>query len=282
MLDVAFVTTCKGRLHHIKRTLPMLVAQSPAEIVVVDYGCPDGVGDWVDMNYPEVTVVRAEDDAGFCVARARNLGARKTTSPWICFIDADVQVMTGWGDWMKKNLDPRFFYRAAKDRGLRENETWGTFLCSRKAFELSDGYDEVFRGWGGEDDDLYRRLNFIGIAESSYPAKFVEPLRHGDEERLAFYDSKERDIHHCVARFYLEAKLQIMLMQSKKHHPPIDVRLKIMNLVNDSVRKWSDDRTQDLPEISFTTNGIGWLPKPYRMLKKVSFTLTMEEWRGPS
>jgi hypothetical protein len=47
MTDVAFITTCKGGLHPIQETLPLIAAGSPAEIVVVDYGCPQGMGDWL-------------------------------------------------------------------------------------------------------------------------------------------------------------------------------------------------------------------------------------------
>jgi hypothetical protein len=37
-VEIAFITTCKGRLKHIQRTLPALVAESPYEIILVDYG----------------------------------------------------------------------------------------------------------------------------------------------------------------------------------------------------------------------------------------------------
>src|SRR6185369_6037579 len=100
-LQVGFVTTCKGRLHHIQRTLPLIVAQLPKEVVVVDYGCPQSVGDWVETHFPNVTVVRVGDDPGFCLSRARNIGARQTSAPWICFTDADALITSGWTDWMR-------------------------------------------------------------------------------------------------------------------------------------------------------------------------------------
>lgn len=55
---IAFITTCKDRLQHLKETLPLLVADKPTEIVVVDYDCPANSGDWVEANYPDVKVVR--------------------------------------------------------------------------------------------------------------------------------------------------------------------------------------------------------------------------------
>jgi len=275
--DIAFVTTCKGRLHHIKRTLPLLVAESPASIVVVDYGCPDNVGDWVTENYPDVVVVRIEDDPGFCVARARNLGAKRVDAPWICFIDADVQVKSGWLDWMVCNLDSRFFYRADFEDGVRDQETWGTFLCPREAFESAEGYDEVYRGWGGEDDDLYCRLVFLGLAESYYPAKYVEAITHDDVERLTYYAEKDRKMHYCINSLYREAKLQIMMVQSRRYNPPLEVRQGIMNKITESFLKWKKSNSQELPSITFTTHGTGNMSKPYRMNKRLTFTLSMQE-----
>ena len=66
---IAFVTTCKGRLHHVRETLPLIAQQAPDEIIVVDYGCPDRVGDWVTANVPQARVVRVDDDPGFSLAR---------------------------------------------------------------------------------------------------------------------------------------------------------------------------------------------------------------------
>ena len=34
---ICFVVTCKGRLHHLRQTLPALAAQAGTECVVVDY-----------------------------------------------------------------------------------------------------------------------------------------------------------------------------------------------------------------------------------------------------
>jgi len=73
MHEFAFVTTCKGRLHHLQQTLPLIAAQAPDEIVVVDYGCPQNSGDWVEAHFPGVKVVRTTDDPGFCLPRALDL-----------------------------------------------------------------------------------------------------------------------------------------------------------------------------------------------------------------
>ncbi len=38
----SIITTCKGRLEHLKQTLPAMLAQKDSEVIVVDYSCPHG------------------------------------------------------------------------------------------------------------------------------------------------------------------------------------------------------------------------------------------------
>lgn len=274
MTDVAFVTTCKGRLHHIQQTLPLMMAASPAQIVVVDYGCPQGAGDWVASNYPEVTVVRVDDDPGFCLPRARNLGAQKTGASWLCFIDADVKVTPGWTQWMAENLDSRCFYRAGMVNGERIKDTWGTVLCPRKAFADVGGYDEAFGGWGGEDDDLYERLKLRGYTESSYPAQFVDAISHDDRERTLFHDIKDKELHHFVNRFYAEAKLDLMKIIGREL--PLADRLSVMKKIKAEIMAWDLDRANATAGFTTTVAIPAWLPEPFSMLKSYTLTLKLQ------
>lgn len=275
-LNISVVTTCKGRLCHLQQTLPLLVAQAPAEIIVVDYGCPDNAGDWIDKNYPSVNVIRVTDDQGFCPARARNLGAMAVSFDWILFIDADIHVSANLFEWMNSNLDTNNFYRAGRVDGTRRTDTWGTFICRKRIFDSISGFDEVFRGWGGEDDDIFRRLVAMGVNESEYPGEYVSPIRHDDLMRLAFYDIKERDIHHCINWFYIEAKMQLMAIHGRKEQPPLNVRQEIMQKIITSVLEWRDGKTDALPSVSFSIQKSSWLPSPYKMRKNINFTLAME------
>src|SRR5574343_1053889 len=239
MNEIAFVTTCKGRLHHIKQCLPLIVAQSPAEIIVVDYGCPDKTGDWIELNLPGVKVVRVEDDPGFCLPRARNIGAQNSISPWICFIDADIITSSGWVDWMKTSLDPKFFYRAALKNGFRDPETYGTVICPRKKFIEIDGYDEAFRGWGGEDDDLYIRLSVHGgINEAPYPNVFVEAIHQDDAERTLFHDIKSKKQQGLINILYMNTKNHLYSIGIQ--NISIKNRLSIMNSIKQKIINFGD------------------------------------------
>src|SRR5690349_8864227 len=87
--QITYITTCKGRLGHLKETLPRAVAQG-LKCIVVDYSCPESSGAWVESNFPDVTVVRVEGQAGFSAAKARNAGAAVADTPWLAFVDADI------------------------------------------------------------------------------------------------------------------------------------------------------------------------------------------------
>jgi GT2 family glycosyltransferase len=177
------ITTCKGRLHHLKQTLPLLQQQDGMDIIVVDYGCQDGTAEWVRLNYPKIRVVEYNHDNGFSPAKARNFGAGFAKTPWLLFVDADIKVHDSLMGWAKKNLDNKNnFYLSPNMNG----DFCGTFFCARESFTKVGGYDECFRGWGGEDTDLYHRLTQSGMNQVRYNQKLFHVITHNDEERFRY------------------------------------------------------------------------------------------------
>ncbi|HTQ74428.1 MAG TPA: galactosyltransferase-related protein [Burkholderiales bacterium] len=209
--ELSFVTACKSRLAYLKQTLPLL-AQADAETVVVDYGCPQGTRAWVKENFPAVKVVAVDDDPGFCLSRARNLGASAASAARLCFVDADIKIRSGFAPWLRENFRPRHFYRASPCAP----DAWGTFACSAEDFHAVGGFDEAMRGWGGEDDDLYLRLENCGCRPSAFPGELVEPIPHHDAERVAQYEMKDRWMHHRVNLIYVYAKIDIARMTGRE------------------------------------------------------------------
>ena len=96
--------------------------------------------------------------------------ARLADAPWICFVDADVILETGFAVALSQVLAPGGYYRVVSgDGGIG-----GTFACSRTDFERVGGYDEVYRGWGEEDNDLYDVLQFIGLRTTIHAGSTAE------------------------------------------------------------------------------------------------------------
>ncbi len=236
---ITCITTCKGRLSHLRQSLPRMIQSGFEKVIVVDYGCPDGAASWVRDNYPQVTVCRADDDTSFHAARARNLGAAFAETEWLFFFDADTLVQPGLADWCRQ-LQNIAIYRPGKlEDGSRDKETWGSFICTNSAFRHVEGYDEVFRGWGGEDTDIYEKLRSAGLIELTFPAKFLRPIRHNHEERTRFYDLKDKNLSHAIHWLYMTAKKQVALTsQIPYSRINKDVRQELWGRIAEQARAW--------------------------------------------
>jgi glycosyltransferase involved in cell wall biosynthesis len=203
---LSIITTCKGRLSYLRQTLPMMVAQQNAECIVVDYGCPEGAGDWVARTFPQVKVVRVGDDPLFNQCRAKNLGAVTATAPLFCFVDSDINLSPEFAPRMLENCTAKTFYRAHPVT----MDTWGTFVCRQEDFWQVGGFDEVFAGYGASPEDLYLRLADSGAAERGFPASLISSIPNSEAERTAHYDTANRWWQHRINSLYLIAKLDLM------------------------------------------------------------------------
>ena len=211
MADLCYITTCKGRLAHLKQTLPRVVGQPGLSCVVVDYSCPDGTAGWVASNFPQVRIVRVEGESGFNLSRARNIGARAADATWLGFFDADILLALEFASVVVPQLVPGRFYRSHPVT----YQTWGSIICHRDDFAAVGGYDEAYVGWGGEDDDLVAGLILAGRQAAGFPAALLSEIPHSDEERTLFYNIKDRRVQSRVSQLYLQIKLDLMRLIGK-------------------------------------------------------------------
>ena len=265
---VGFVTTCKGRLHHLKQTLPRIVADQPDEIVVVDYECPQGAGAWVESNHPSVKVIYTGDGSPFNLSRARNAGIRGSRADVLCLIDADVLIESGFVTWIRQRARQRVIFRHAVNNGHRDRETWGTFVCPRKLLFEVGLYDEVFDGWGGEDTDIFYRLKMAGSVEGEYPFPLVKAISHGEGERMTWYKEKDRKHHLLVSQLYIEAKKILLAFVRPKHDLPISLRQYAWNEIKQSLATLGNQTS-----IKLSVSGKAWVPKPFRVERSITIEL---------
>ena len=208
---VTAITTCKGRLHHLKQTLPLLANQANIDVVVVDYGCPQGTAAWVRENYPAVKVIEVTDDPNFSLPRARNLGANAANTPWLLFIDADVMV-GDLNEWVNHGLKAGGFYMT---RAYGTDLT-GSFFCARQMYAQIGGYDEAIRGWGGEDDDIYYRLTKAGLEQRIYPDDLFTSISHSEDERFAQYPGSSKTKQYMTNQWYRCIKYDLMAVRQNE------------------------------------------------------------------
>jgi hypothetical protein len=199
----SIITTCKGRLHHLRRTLSSMLRQRcdfPYELIVVDFGCPQGTSHWCrSLDVCCLLSLKVHDDTEqFHLSRARNCGASAAGGEILAFVDADVFLGERWLEVASRPLLAGVAGLSTIAQGW--GASWGrngTCVVMAELYRAVRGYDEGLRGWGPEDADFSARcVNQAGYVP--FNPFLLTPIAHGDEERAEF--QKENDIASSDAR----------------------------------------------------------------------------------
>ncbi|MCF8183727.1 MAG: glycosyltransferase [Polynucleobacter sp.] len=212
MPDISFVTTCKGRLEHLRQTLPRMATQPDCECIVVDYDCPDGTAGWVEENFPAVKIVKVAHAPRFHKSHAQNLGAAAASAPWLCLIDADILIDPSFRSVLLPYLKSGFYFRP---RPLDWN-AYGSFICGRSDFESAYGYDEAIEGCSCMDDDLYARLEMAGLKSAAFPGDQFVGIDHDDALRTRYYEIRDRPLNQRINAMYANIKHDLMRASAGK------------------------------------------------------------------
>ena len=192
-----------------KESLPTFVAQLDAEVIVVDYDCPDKTKDFVAANFPTVKIVEVIDEPKFLVTKARNLGAAIATGEILAFIDADICLEQDF----TKRLD-----LADKKFGIFTfaNDVRGSCVVRRSNFTEVGGYDEVVFGYSQEDLEFYARLSLAGYAPEILEKELVSKIvHHANDQRVIYYDMG-RKLSYTRGKIYRDAKNFLLLLSRRK------------------------------------------------------------------
>ena len=197
MTNVSIVTTCKGRLSYLKRSLPSWLAQDCGpdieyDIIVVDFGCPDRAADWcTSLGISRIRTLRAVNDVDiFNLARARNIGGRSSHAEFLAFVDADIELKPCF---IRRHVGAMLARRCniISDGVLAAGEQLTMSLCTveRAVFDSLRGFDESFKDYGHEDTDFYRRCDAHGWHREWWHVDAIIRVC-SDDERTRFYANK--------------------------------------------------------------------------------------------
>jgi glycosyltransferase involved in cell wall biosynthesis len=280
MTRLSIVTTCKGRLEHLKQSLPIFLAQPGAEVIVVDYDCPQKTREVVARDFPAARVVAVDDAPLFNLARARNLGAAAATSEWLAFIDADILLVPDFAERIAKLMEPGSFHHF-KITTRDTVSAHGSCLVRRVDFAAIEGYDEVVDGYGAEDQDFYFRLTLRGLKEEALDFDLIaEIIHHGDAKRVEFGRHGSLLKHQRVNSAYLLVK-NSLLRQLGPIGLSEDQRRQLYTLVDGVIAE--ANQKPDAP-IHFTIElplDRGFMPIPaWRTRRHLVFDLTPTELLG--
>ncbi|XP_071536173.1 beta-1,4-galactosyltransferase 4-like [Panulirus ornatus] len=141
------------------------------------------------LNYSIYFVEQYGSDL-FNRARLLNVGfleARKE-GPWDCYAFHDVDMLPE-NDFHLYHCSPQPRHLAVatsnnnyrSSHSLRYNTYFGgACLMTEAHIKRVNGWSNIYWGWGGEDDDMWRRIAFTDMAVWRYPARYAryKMIRH--------------------------------------------------------------------------------------------------------
>ena len=200
---IAFATTCRGRVQHLRDTLPRNLADNVnyenAVFVVLSYGDRDGLDEFmrssevmghiesgrvVYYNFPEPTK--------FEMGKAKNIAHRCAMREGgfiLVNLDADNFTCPGFASYVADQYqsDKNCFLWAHMLKGVLPRGINGRLALTKHAFLNAGGYDEKFDSWGKDDKDLNLRLRRLGYPARQIHPRYLDAVRHNDKIRFKEY-----------------------------------------------------------------------------------------------
>ncbi len=210
---IALVTTCKGRLQHLRQTLPKNLADNAdyANCVFVVLAYEDQevldylrVAHTADIASGRLVVYSYRNGGGpFRMSHAKNMAARcgmLEGADILITQDADNFTALGFAQFIAESfrepgivpgifLCPNYAHIKSLPHGaLRPVRGYaGRLAVWSQTFIKVGGYDEVYDCWGSEDIDMNFRLQRAGYQMRYIPNEYLHGINHNAEVRFKEY-----------------------------------------------------------------------------------------------
>ena len=182
---ISIVTTCMGRLHDLKQTLPKNIEDNKdyenIEWVLVNYNSPDGMEEWVKANFMDMietgklVYVHTTEPVYYSMAHSRNIGFKVATGEIINSVDGDNLTNKGFATYVNKlaNEQPR---KAIFAKGKRMMRGRLGFYKDEFINKLG-GYSEDLGDYGSEDHDIVHRAWALGYRMMWFGGKYCTLIK---------------------------------------------------------------------------------------------------------
>jgi Sulfotransferase domain/N-terminal domain of galactosyltransferase len=200
---IVFCITCKGRIEHIKKTLPANLANNAdcknVKFLLLDYSSPDDLLDYLKANHMQsiesgrLIVYSFKESVPFHMTHAKNMAHRLGIlegADILVNLDADNFAKPGFTEFIQQKFqEPNIFLWAGvlRGKGRKFRGCGGRIVVSSHAFLNSGGYDEKFDTWSPDDKDFTARLQRMGYEAREIEMRYLESIPHGDGMRFKEY-----------------------------------------------------------------------------------------------
>lgn len=191
-LKISFCTTVMNRLHHLKETLPINVADNATteniEFVILDYNSTDGLEAWMQQKFDifcgKVVYFKTTQPTFYNRSHSRNMAFRLASGDVVCNLDADNYTGNGFAEYLTAMFQQHnSIFIAPQNNNL--SDTFGKITTTKNDFLQIRGYDEAIKGYGFEDNDLKNRLTNLGRTEATFNnLEFLKAITHTEDERI--------------------------------------------------------------------------------------------------
>ena len=197
-MKISICIVCMNRTMHLRESLPRNIRDNinypNLEIVLLDYGSKDDMGEWVRSSLSRflqsgvIRYFKNEEPEFFKISHAKNMAFKLATGDILCSVDADN--FTGQGfveyvhDMFSRDED---IFLAAPPIGAKKKwwDVQGRICLWKKDFCAVRGYDEQIIDYGYEDLDFKERLCGLGRVRTKIDnAEFLHAIKHDDRLRV--------------------------------------------------------------------------------------------------
>lgn len=211
---ISFITVCMNREDDLKKTLPhnlnIIKEYDNVEIIVLNYNSKGDLDTWIrTINDSKLKYYKECSAQFFSMTHSKNMGARLSNAKYIVNLDSDnylnIEYVNGLLVEITKDIDYPSISKETKYNGIGLD---GRVGIKRHIFNYVRGYDEMMKGWGGDDFDLQNRVVALGFS-ISYIRLLNEDssvIKQTNEERSLNYDDANKDIGESFKRNYEIAK----------------------------------------------------------------------------
>jgi hypothetical protein len=194
---ISLVTCAMNRSENLLMAISTwLMHQEISEIIIVDWSSDVLVSDTLKManiQDKRIRVIRVEGEPRWILSYAYNLGFRMSSCDRILKTDADIKINE---NFFSKNQLRKDEYITGNWRNVTPDQVHinGFFFVQRKHLSQVNGFNEHITTYGWDDDDLYNRLNSIGLHRKNVDYQTIYHIPHGCQQRInrKEYDGKPK------------------------------------------------------------------------------------------